>query len=111
MRKITETNRILAKYTAGAATLEETNADLKELGSELRLDPSRNVLTPEEIAATHAETAETACGWGLLDTGTGSHDKVEVKDGKLVDNDVGEMYALLLIGGKAYHVQGDTVTD
>ena len=36
---------------------------------------------------------------------------VQVMDGHLVDNDVGEMYALLLIGGKTYHVKGAQVVE
>lgn len=108
---ITEINRIIAKYTAGEATVEETNADLRELGSDLRINPNRNVLTDDELAETVVGEPGEVSGYGILDTGTGTLDKVQVKDGKLVDNDVGEMYALLLIGGKVYHVKGDTLTE
>ena len=112
MNNIKEVNRIIAKYTAGKATLEETNADLKELGVDLRLNPAKNILTADEVANTHVgKVANKTHGFGLLDTGTGTLDKVEVQHGKLVDNDVGEMYALCIIGGKVYHVQGDTLTE
>ncbi len=110
--KIDQINRIIAKYTAGEATVEETNADLRELGSDLRINPGKNVLTADEVANTHVgKVPNKTHGFGLLDTGTGTLDKVEVQHGKLVDNDVGEMYALLLIGGKVYHVQGDALTE
>ena len=39
---------ILRAYTEGEATLEETNAKLAELGTDLRLDPARNVITEAE---------------------------------------------------------------
>ena len=108
----TKINEILSKYTTGEITLEQANADLRDAGSDLYLDPERNILTPSEIEETvTGETPADACGMGLLDTGTGSLDKVFVEDGKLVDNDCGDMDALLLIGGKTYHVQGDTLAD
>jgi len=108
----TKINEILSKYTTGEITLEQANADLKDAGSDLYLDPERNLLTQDEIEETVAgETPDEAYGIGLLDTGTGSLDKVFVEDGKLVDNDCGDMTALLLIGGKTYHVQGDTLVD
>lgn len=102
---------ILSKYTAGQATLEETNAALKAAGMGFHLDPTRSTFTGEELLNTKAETAETASGWGLLDTGTGSLDKVEVRDGKLVADDCGEMYALCLIGGKVFHVKGTELVE
>ncbi len=112
MNNISEINRVIAKHTAGEATVEETNAALRELGSNLRLNPGKNALTAEDIAETVVGgTPAEVCGAGLLDTGTGTLDKVYVKDGKLVDNDVGEMYALLLIGGKVYRVEGDALTE
>lgn len=112
MNNIKEINRIIARYTAGEATVEETNADLKQMGVDLRLNPGKNTLTEAEIVETiTGGTPAEANGMGLLDTGTGTLDKVYVEDGKLVDNDVGEMYALCIIGGKVYHVQGDTLTE
>ena len=107
-----ETKEAILKYTSGEATLEETNAALEAAGINLRLDPGKNELTEAEIAETVAgETPAEANGMGLLDTGTGCLDKVLVVDGKLVDNDVGEMYALCIIGGKVYHVNGDTLVE
>lgn len=108
----TKINEILSKYTAGEITLEQANVDLQDAGSDLYLDPQKNMLTQEEIEETvTGETPADACGMGLLDTGTGSLDKVFVESGKLVAFDCGDMHALLLIGGKTYHVQGNTLVD
>ena len=112
MNNIKEVNRIIAKYTAGKSTLEETNIALADLGCDLRLNPAKNILTADEVANTHVgKVANKTHGYGLLDTGTGTLDKVEVHHGKLVGNDVGEMYALCIIGGKVYHINGDTLVE
>ena len=108
---IKEVNEIINKYTAGKAALEDTNAALAAAGSDLRIDPDRNALTADELAQTTADNPKTANGYGLLDMGLGKLSKVQVKAGRLVDNDVGEMYALLLIGGKTYHVKGAQVVE
>jgi len=109
---INEVNKVIGSYTAGKSTLEETNIALGDLGSDLRLNPGKNELTEAEIEETIVgETPSEANGMGLLDTGTGTLDKVYVEDGELVDNDVGEMYALCIIGGKVYHVEGNTLTE
>lgn len=108
-RNIEETIR---KYSAGEMTLEEANAALKDADAKVHLNPQRNDLTPEEIMHTTAgKTPAEANGWGLLDTGTGTLDRVEVRDGKLANMDCGEMHALCIIGGKTYYVKGDTLTE
>ena len=91
---------IIRAYTTGDKTLDEANAALKEAGSGLQLDPTRNVITEAERKTQ-----------GLLDTGTGSLDKVEVKDGHLVNCDCGEMYALCIYDGKTYQVKGTTLEE
>lgn len=107
-----ETNKIIGKYYAEEATLEETNAALEAIGSNLRLDPNANALTEEEIFNTYVGDApEKTSGYGLLDTGTGTLNKVKVEQGKLVDNDMGTMIAFLFIGDKVYRVEGDTLTN
>lgn len=108
MSKITD---IINKYTAGEATLEETNAALAELNAGIHLEPGKHELTAEETAAAKAETAANANGFGLLDTGTGTLDKVEVRDGHLVGCDCGEMYALCMIAGKVFPVKGAALTE
>lgn len=110
---------ILGKYTAGEANTEETNAALQAAGSAIRLHPGKNLLTAAEIAATHAETAEAANGYGLLDTGTGSLDKVRVVDGRLDGGAINEvqpdgstnMPAYVHIGGRKYAVRGDALAE
>lgn len=98
MNNIEEVNRIIAKYTAGKATLEETNADLWQLGVDLRLNPAANTIQPDEVGL-----------YGLLDTGTGTLNKVRVEQGKLVDTNCGEMPAMLMFGGHVYTVVGDVL--
>jgi hypothetical protein len=88
-------NEIIAKYTNCEATLDETNEALKEMQAGFHLEPNRNEIKPEEEER-----------FGLLDTGTGTLDKVEVKDLELVNCDCGDMYALCIYRGKTYRVHG-----
>lgn len=105
MKQITE---ILNKYTRGESTLVEANAALQEMGANVRLDKTKNMITEEELASTvTGENPGEINGFGLLDTGTGSYDKVEVRAGRLVQADCGNMVAFCLIGGKTYRVCGD----
>ena len=105
MSKISD---IIGLYTKGEKTYEEVNALLKEEGVDsFHLDPTKNQLTAEEIAATVvSEDPDEVSGYGLLDSGTGSYDKVKVEKGTLVNCDCGEMYALVLIGGMMFEVDG-----
>lgn len=91
---------IIRAYTAGEKTLEDTNAALKEVGADLYLDPARNEIKPEEVGH-----------YGLLDTGTGSLDKVKVENGHLVNVDCGDMYALCILADKVYRVDGTKLTE
>ena len=91
---------IIALYTKGEKTLEETNAALYEIRAGFHLNPERNTIKEDEIGR-----------FGLLDTGTTTLDKVEIKDGKLVNNDMGSMYALCLFNGKTYRVIGDKLME
>ena len=79
---------LLFDYTRGDKTLEETNQALKELGSTLRLDPSRNLFSAQELMETRVgETPDEANGWGILDHGVGCMEKVRVVGGRTVDVD------------------------
>lgn len=93
-------NEILNKYTAGEMEVEETNKALKDAGASFHLDPEKNTITDDE-RTTH----------GLLDTGTGSLDKVKIKDMHLVNMDCGEMYALCIFDGKTYKVRGTALVE
>ena len=75
---------VLRKYTLGEADKDETNEALQELGSTLHLNPGKNVLTDEDIRTTTVGYyPEQANGYGLLETGTGSMEKVHVTAGVL----------------------------
>lgn len=103
---------VLRKYTLGEASKDETNDALKELGSPLRLDPDRNVITQEEIAETRVgETPDKANGYGLMDHGVGCLEKVHVVDGRTVDVDMGQEAAYVYIGGRKYRLRGDALTE
>lgn len=100
----------IKKYTAGEITLEEVNAALT--GSGYHLEPGQNTLTEEEIRnTTIGQYPEMANGFGLLDTGTGSFDKVEIAGGHLVNSDLGIMPGMVIIAGRTYNVKGNTLTE
>ena len=99
---------ILKMYSAGELTLDQANEALKDKG--FSLNPDKNTITEaERMDTVVGETPAEATGWGLLDSGTGSLDKVFVRNGKLVNCDMGEAFALCIIGGKSYEVKGDTL--
>lgn len=106
-------NEILNKYTRGELTPEEANEALAGIeGNGLRLDPNRNVITQEEFLATTAgDTPDTVNGYGLMDHGVGCMEKVHVVNGKTVDVNMGEEFALVYIAGKKYELKGDTLVD
>lgn len=90
-----KSTEIILAHTAGEKTLEETNAALKELGVIFHLDPTRNEIKPEEVGH-----------YGLLDTGTGTLDKVKIEDGRMTNADCGNSHALCHFNGKLYMVEG-----
>lgn len=90
---------VISAYARRELTLEECNARLKEMGSAPLRSPLEPKITPEMAAK----------GYCLLDTGTGSYDVVRVVDGQLVDSDMGEMAAYVLLGGKWHEVRGKRV--
>lgn len=103
---------IIGKYTKGEATLPETNEALKEAGADYHLDPERNTLTAEELAATTVgETPAEANGWGLMDHGFSVMEKVQVADGRTVNVDMGCELAFVYIGGKKYKLSGTELQD
>lgn len=105
---------ILNKYTKGEVTLEDTNAALQAAGAGFHLNPDKNRLTEEDRSVTVVGyTPDKANGYGLLDTGTGSLDKVHVTDGVLdhavntvLEDGSVSMLADVLICGKVYAVRG-----
>lgn len=92
----------------GIGSLKHHMKAAEEATANLRLEPGKNKLTGAKTAETAAgNTSDESNGIGLLDIGT----KAFVEAVKLVDNDVGEMYAMIMIGGKMYHVKGDMLTE
>lgn len=117
--KKTRMEEILQDYTAGRLDARQANEELKKAGASLRLQPGRNEITLEEQQATRVgETPAQADGYGLLDTGTASMEKVRVRKGRL-EHAVNEvqpdgtvnMLAYVLIGGNRYAVLGDVLTE
>ena len=110
-------HEIVEDYTAGEADLEATNAALAEAGAAFSFRPGQNVITDEDRKQTVVGYyPEQANGYGLLDTGTGSMEKVKVAGGRLeypvnqVQPDGGtNMAAYVIICGKTYRVFGDTL--
>ena len=103
---MSKTFEIISKYTSGEITLEQVNEELKKMKAGFYLDPVKNVLTPDEINNGTA---------GLLDTGTGTLDKVVVDPEKMelahAVNEVNadgatNMYAVCISKGKTYEVKG-----
>ena len=79
VHKMKTLEEVLYDYTRGEKTLEEANKALKELGCGLTLDPTRNLFSARELLETRAgETPDEANGWGILDHGVGSLEKVHV---------------------------------
>ena len=112
-------NEILRDYTAGEADLEATNAVLAEAGAGFSIRPGQNEITDEDRRQTVVGYyPEQANGLGLLDTGTGSLDKVCVYHGRLeypvnqVQPDGStNMTAYVIICGRTYEVLGDTLAE
>ena len=103
---------ILHHYTRGDKPLDETNQELKKLDCGLQLDPTRNLFSAQELAETRVgETPDEANGWGLMDHGVGCMEKVHVVNGKTVDVNMGEEYALVYIAGHKYQLKGDTLVE
>lgn len=108
-------NEILRDYTAGETDLEAANAALAEAGAGFHLEPGRNEITDEDRRQTVVGYyPNQATGYGLLDTGTGSMEKVVVTGGRLehpvnrVQPDGStNMAAYVIICGRTYEVFGD----
>ena len=110
-------HELVRDYTTGEADLEATNAALAEAGASFRFRPGQNVITSEDRKQTVVGCCpEQANGFGLLEAGTGSMEKVHVSHGRL-EHPVNEvrpdgstnMTAYGLICGRTYEVFGDTL--
>ena len=104
--------KTLLDYTKGEKTLEETNEALKEMGSNLTLNPARNLFSAQELMETHVgETPDEANGWGIMDHGVGCLGKVHVVDGRTVDVNMGDEIAFVYMAGKRYRLRGDVLIE
>ncbi|HJB14330.1 MAG TPA: hypothetical protein H9787_11565 [Candidatus Oscillibacter excrementigallinarum] len=104
--------KTLLDYTKGEKTLEETNEALKEMGSNLTLNPARNLFSAQELMETHVgETPDEANGWGIMDHGVGCLEKVHVVDGRTVDVNMGDEIAFVYMAGKRYRLRGDVLIE
>lgn len=92
-------NEIINGYITGEKTLEEANDALVSIGAGVKLDPERNTIKPGEEA-----------DYGLLDTGTGTLDKVKISGGRLVSCDCGSMPARVYFRGRCFEIHGDRLT-
>lgn len=107
-------NDIIADYTSGKASVEETNAALQAAGAGFHFEPGQNALTAEEIAATvGGPRPQDADGWGILDDGI-SPMKCQVRNGVLVGGAANQvnpdgttMTVYVTIGGYRWEVYGD----
>ena len=103
---------IMEKYTGGEITAEEANEQLRLQKAGFHLEPGKNVITEEEKRATTiGYYPEQANGFGHLFSGTGTPDKVRVKDGRLVNCDMGESFAEVIIAGHTYQVKGAVLVE
>lgn len=101
------TNEIL-KYSNGEYTLEEINNILK--GTGISIDPNKNKIDATKVAIICDDVTKIN-GYALLDTGTGSLDKVAIINGKLSQN-IGKGCAMVIVGTRTYVVtDGETLEE
>lgn len=98
---------IVKDWEDGKITEEEAN--LKLIGTGVIIDSNKQKIE-EGASAVYCEDTSKINGYAMLDTGTGTLDKVEIKNGELVNGDVGDTYALIVFGDGSYHkVSGKTI--
>ena len=68
-----KTTKILLDYTSGKTPLEETNHALEDAGSDIRLNPAKNLFTPEELLATHTGETPEECAAKLYEALNSAH--------------------------------------
>ena len=105
---INEINKIINKYSDGEYTAEKANEELAKIDSNLFIDPNKNVLSDSEKNVVVQDITKFS-GSALMNSGTGTKNKVAIKNGKLVDG-VGKMRVEIIIGAKIFHVKEDGVT-
>lgn len=92
---MSQTDAILCKYSTGEATVEEINKELEAINSNLRLNPNRKQITPENCSYT-----------GLLNSGWGEPDPCVIENMALKYDDMSDAPATCYFMGKRYKVEG-----
>lgn len=88
------------------AALDKANEALK--GTGIYLNPDKNAILPSE-AAVVCEDVKKITGYAMLDTGTGTLDKVLIENGHTVTyNNGGFEVAYVIIGNIMYKVENGT---
>lgn len=112
---MTNATDIILEHSKGTISLEEANKQLAAIGSDLHLDPHKNRISGAEMAKTHSDgTPEGTSGWGFMNHGIGTPEKMHVEKGKL-DYDTGfgigehDPSATLYIAGYVFDVVGDHI--
>ena len=91
---------IIKAWERGEKTLEQANTELK--GTGIYIDPDKNKIE-DGTGAVVCDNVSKINGYAMLDTGTGTLDKVMIKDGKL-EYSIGDMFGLVLIGDTKFEV-------
>ena len=100
-----EANKYLEDYITGKINLEELNEKWAEIGMELHIDPTKNIITTG--GATVQENDADINGYVMVDSGTGTMDKAMVKNGKLVYPSADILFAF--IGTTRYAVENGEI--
>lgn len=100
-----EANEYLADYISGKINLEELNKKWAEIGMELHIDPTKNIITTG--GATVKDNDSDINGYVMVDSGTGTMDKAMVKNGKLVYPSTDILFAF--IGTTRYTVENGEI--
>ncbi len=101
---------IINMHADGKLSQEDANKQLEAAGSSVRINEMKNVISEEEKAATSTDgTPKGTTGWGFMNHGIGSPEKMYVKDGKF-EYDTGfdlDMNVVMTINGVKFRVDRD----
>lgn len=110
MAKNVDLEKVLLDYAHGEKNADETNEELKKIGSTLTIDPMKNVITAEDIAnTTISGDLKTINGTVEVDMGIGNHEKVKVVDSVLQGYDTGEMVSFAIVGPLYWEIDGNKI--
>lgn len=91
---------------------EEANKQLEAIGSKVRINPDKNVISAQEMAATVVDDdPKKVSGWGLMYHGIGKPEKMRVQNGKF-EYDTGyeeDQGIVLKILDRKYRIVGDHI--